>query len=182
MEAQTIPAGQTGQVRVPTGPADLVSVGELVEVLRDELASHHKLLQLEMSKREAIIARNGELLKQAALEQAQELHKIDLLESRRDKLARGILHSDEDLRLARIIESDAISAPEKKELGRYQMALQSALGELKKISEVNARMLIDSRDLFKAMLSSLSGKNPHLGSTSLTTGSGTRPVLIDANC
>lgn len=153
-----------------------ISVAELVEVLRDELASHHKLLQLEISKREAIIARNGELLKQAALEQAQELHKIDLLDSRRDKLARGILREGDDLRLTRIIESDAVSAPEKKELGRYQAALQSALGELRKMSEINARMLIDSRDLFKAMLSSLSAKNPnrdHVGS---------RPMLVDANC
>lgn len=163
-----------------------ISVAELVEVLRDELASHHKLLQLEMSKREAIIARDGELLKQAAAAQAQELHKIDLLESRRERLARGILHSEDDLRLARIIESSAVSAPEKKELGRYQAALQSALGELRKISEVNGRMLIDSRDLFKTMLSSLTARNPHHehGSVpgSLARGMSSRPMLVDANC
>lgn len=152
------------------------SVGALVDVLRDELSAHHKLLQLEISKREAIIARDGERLKQSAGEQAQELHKIDLLESRRDQLARKILHSTGDIRLSEIIESEAISAPEKKELGRYQIALQTALAELKKLSEVNARMLIDSRDLFKTMLSSLASKNPH------RDYAGSRPVLVDANC
>ena len=59
-------------------------VGELVDVLRDELSAHHQLLKLELTKREAIIARDGEVLKQSANDQARELHKIDLLESRRD--------------------------------------------------------------------------------------------------
>ncbi len=152
------------------------TVGELVEVLRDELAAHHKLIQLEMTKQEAIIARNGELLKTSAGEQAKELHKIDLLESRRDKLARQIMHTDQDPRLAEIIESAAVSAPEKTELGRYQTALKAALSELKRLSELNASMLIDSRDLFKTMLSSLAGKHPHHERV------GSRPMLVDANC
>lgn len=151
------------------------TVGELVEVLRDELVAHHKLIQLEMIKQEAIIARSGQKLKEAAGEQAKELHKIDLLESRRDKLARQILHTNTDLRLSQIIESEAVSAPEKTELSRYETALKAALGELKRLSELNARMLIDSRDLFKTMLSSLAGSHPHGERT-------TRPVLVDANC
>jgi hypothetical protein len=151
------------------------SVGELVEVLRDELVAHHKLIQLEMTKQEAIIARSGQKLKDAAGEQAKELHKIDLLESRRDKLARQILHTHKDLRLSQIIESEAVSAPEKTELTRYETALKAALGELKRLSELNARMLIDSRDLFKTMLTSLAAKHPG-------RDAGSRPVLVDANC
>lgn len=152
------------------------TVGELVEVLRDELAAHHKLIQLEMTKQEAIIARNGNSLKDAAGEQAKELHKIDLLESRRDKLARQILHTDEDLRLAQIIESELVSAPEKTELSRYETALKAALGELKRLSELNARMLIDSRDMFKTMLASLAARHPQ------AERGGSRPMLVDANC
>lgn len=151
-------------------------VTDLVEVLRDELAAHHRLLQLELTKREAIIARNGEKLKQSAGEQAKELHRIDLLESRRDQLARKILPEQKEIRLTEIIESATVSAPEKKELSRYNMALKSALAELKKISEVNSRMLIDSRDLFRTMIMSLAGRgeqNSHAAS---------RPVLVDANC
>lgn len=151
------------------------SVGQLVEVLRDELAAHHKLLHLEMAKRDAIMARNGDLLKQTSGEQAQELHRIDLLESRRDRLAQNIMHSDKDILLTDIIASDAVSAPEKTELSRYQNALKSALAELKKISEVNTRMLMDSRDLFKTMLSSLAGKSSNQPYTS-------RPIFVDANC
>lgn len=151
------------------------TVGELVEVLRDELVAHHKLIQLEMTKQEAIIARSGQKLKDAAGEQAKELHKIDLLESRRDKLARQILHTNADLRLSQIIESEAVSAPEKTELTRYETALKAALGELKRLSELNARMLIDSRDLFKTMLTSLAAKHPG-------RETGSRPVLVDANC
>jgi len=150
-------------------------VGELVEVLRDELAAHHRLIQLEITKREAILSRDGERLKQAAMEQASELHHIDLLDSRRDRLAQRILCREDNLRLADIIASEAVSAPEKKELGRYHDALQAALGELKRLSETNARMLIDSRDLFKAMISSLAG-HAH------AERAGSRPVLVDANC
>ncbi len=160
------------------------SVGELVDVLRDELSAHHQLLKLELTKREAIIARDGEVLKQSANEQARELHKIDLLESRRDRLAQKILYGERsrtmpgraDVKLTEIISSDAVTAPEKKELSRYHMALKSALAELKKISEVNSMMLIDSRDLFKAMIMSLAGKDAH------KERSGSRPLLVDANC
>lgn len=154
----------------------IMPVSELVEVLRDELAAHHHLLQLELAKREAIIARDGEKLKTSAGEQAKELHKIDLLESRRDKLAQQILPAGSDIKLSKIIASDAVSAPEKKELGRYQMALKSALAELKKISEVNANMLIDSRDLFKTMIMSLAGKGGQ------REHAASRPLLVDANC
>lgn len=151
-------------------------VGELVEVLRDCLAAHHKLIQLEITKREAILARDGERLKQAAQDQAGELHHIDLLDSRRDRLARNIMHRDRDIRLAHIIESEAVSAPEKKELGRYHNALQAALSELRRLSEINTRMLSDSRDMFKAMLASLTGRHPHAERAQA------RPVLVDANC
>jgi hypothetical protein len=153
-----------------------LQVGELVEVLRDQLAAHHRLLQLEMSKREAIIARDGELLKTSAGEQAKELHRIDLLESRRDKLVGKIMPGQADAALAEIMQSESVTAPERQELGRYLSALRSALFELKKLSEVNARMLIDSRDLFKTMMLSLAGRgegNEHKVS---------RPVLVDANC
>ncbi|MBS0618250.1 MAG: flagellar export chaperone FlgN [Spirochaetes bacterium] len=153
-------------------------VEELVIVLRDELAAHHKLLQLEMAKREAIVARDGELLKTSAGEQAAELVKIDLLESRREKISRKIIAQEQpgEIRLTDIIASTAVSAPEKKELGRYQSALRAALVELKKLSDINARMLVDSRDLFKEMLASLAGRNLEYG------GVRTRPVLVDANC
>lgn len=156
--------------------AHSASVGELVEVLRDELSAHHQLLKLELTKREAIIARDGEVLKQSANEQARELHKIDLLESRRDRLAQKILPGKADVKLTEIISSDSVTAPEKKELSRYHMALKSALAELKKISELNSRMLIDSRDLFKTMIMSLAGKDGH------KERSGSRPLLVDANC
>lgn len=159
-----------------TTTAAHLPVGELVEVLRDQLAAHHRLLQLEMAKREAIIARDGELLKKSASEQANELHRIDLLESRRNKLVGKILPGQADAALAEIMEAESVTAPEKQELGRYLSALRSALFELKKMSEVNARMLIDSRDLFKAMMLSLAGRgegNEHKVS---------RPVLVDANC
>ena len=122
--------------------AHSASVGELVEVLRDELSAHHQLLKLELTKREAIIARDGEVLKQSANEQARELHKIDLLESRRDRLAQKILPGKADVKLTEIISSDSVTAPEKKELSRYHMALKSALAELKKISELNSRMRV----------------------------------------
>ncbi|HNJ65286.1 MAG TPA: flagellar export chaperone FlgN, partial [Turneriella sp.] len=102
-------------------------VSELVEVLRDELAAHHRILQLELTKREAIIARDGEKLKTSAGDQAKELHRIDLLESRREKLAERILPGQAAVNLSLIIQSDAVAAPEKKELSRYQMALKSAL-------------------------------------------------------
>lgn len=151
-------------------------VGELVEVLRDELAAHHRLLHLELAKREAIIARDGEKLKASAGEQAKELHRIDLLESRREKLAERILPGQSAVHLSLIIQSDAVAAPEKKELNRYQMALKAALLELRKLSEVNTRMLSDSRDLFKSMLMSLAGKGAD------RQHAGTRPVLVDANC
>lgn len=156
--------------------AGSASVGELVDVLRDELSAHHQLLKLELTKREAIIARDGEVLKQSANEQARELHKIDLLESRRDRLAHKILPGQSDVKLSEIISSDFVSAPEKKELSRYNMALKSALTELKKISELNSKMLIDSRDLFKTMIMSLAGQDAH------KERSGSRPLLIDANC
>jgi hypothetical protein len=151
-------------------------VGELVEVLRDELAAHHRILQLELTKREAILARDGEKLKSSAGEQAKELHRIDLLESRREKLAERILPGQRTVNLSLIIQSDAVAAPEKKELSRYQMALKAALLELKKLSEVNTRMLSDSRDLFKSMIMSLAGKGAD------RQHAGTRPVLVDANC
>lgn len=151
-------------------------VGELVDILRDELSAHHQLLKLELTKREAIIARDGEVLKQSANDQARELHKIDLLESRRDRLAQQIMPGKADVRLSEIISSDAVSAPEKKELSRYHLALKSALAELKKISELNAQMLIDSRDLFKTMIMSLAGKDGR------KERSGSRPLLVDANC
>jgi len=151
------------------------AVSELVDVLRDELAAHHKLLHLEMAKREAITRRDGEALKATANEQAQELYHIDLLDSRRDKLASQIMQHEGDVLLSQIIDSENISAPEKKELGRYQNALRLALGELKKISEVNTRMLIDSRDLFKTMLASLA-------SSKTDSSARPRPVLVDANC
>jgi len=151
-------------------------VGDLVEVLRDQLAAHHRLLQLEMTKREAIIARDGELLKKSATEQANELHRIDLLDSRRNKLVGKILPGQADAALAEIMESGAVTAPEKQELGRYLSALRAALFELKKLSDVNTRMLIDSRDLFKTMMLNLAGRgqgNEHKVA---------RPVLVDANC
>lgn len=151
-------------------------VSELVEVLRDELAAHHRILQLELIKREAIIARDGEKLKASAGDQAKELHRIDLLESRREKLAERILPGQANLNLSLIIQSDSVAAPEKKELSRYQMALKAALLELKKLSEVNTRMLADSRDLFKSMIMSLAGKGADRHQA------GTRPVLVDANC
>ena len=151
-------------------------VGELVDVLRDELSAHHQLLKLELTKREAIIARDGEVLKQSANDQARELHKIDLLESRRDRLAQQIMPGKADVRLSEIISSDAVSAPEKKELSRYHLALKSALAELKKISELNSQMLIDSRDLFKTMIMSLAGKDGR------KERAGSRPLLVDANC
>ncbi len=172
------PAPVAGEATLPDAAklnANL-PVGDLVEVLRDQLAAHHRLLQLEMSKREAIIARDGELLKKSAGEQAKELHRIDLLESRRNKLVGKILPGQADAALAEIMESGSVTAPEKQELGRYLSALRSALFELKKLSEVNARMLIDSRDLFKTMMLSLAGRgegNEHKVS---------RPVLVDANC
>ncbi|MFO1470380.1 MAG: hypothetical protein U1F27_05005 [Turneriella sp.] len=75
---------------------------------------HHQLLKLELTKREAIIARDGEVLKQSANDQARELHKIDLLESRRDRLAQQIMPGKADVRLSEIISSDAVSAPEKR--------------------------------------------------------------------
>lgn len=156
--------------------AHAASIGELVDVLRDELSAHHQLLKLELTKREAIIARDGEVLKQSANDQARELHKIDLLESRRDRLAHKILPGQSDVKLSEIISSDFVSAPEKKELSRYNMALKSALTELKKISELNSKMLIDSRDLFKTMIMSLAGQDAH------KERSGSRPLLIDANC
>lgn len=156
--------------------AGSASVAQLVEVLRDELSAHHRLLKLELTKREAIIARDGEVLKKSANDQARELHKIDLLESRRDKLAQQILPGSADAKLTEIISSDAVSAPEKKELSRYHMALKSALTELKKISEINSHMLIDSRDLFKAMIMSLAGSDAR------RERSGSRPLLVDANC
>jgi hypothetical protein len=56
------------------------------------------------------------------------------------------------------------------------MALKAALLELKKLSEVNTRMLSDSRDLFKSMIMSLAGKGAD------RQHAGTRPVLVDANC
>lgn len=151
-------------------------VSDLVEVLRDQLAAHHRLLQLEMAKREAIIARDGELLKKSATEQANELHRIDLLDSRRNKLVGKILPGQADAALAEIMDSGAVTAPEKQELGRYLSALRAALFELKKLSDVNTRMLIDSRDLFKAMMLNLAGRgqgNEHKVA---------RPVLVDANC
>ncbi len=151
-------------------------VSDLVEVLRDQLAAHHRLLQLELAKREAIIARDGELLKKSATEQANELHRIDLLDSRRNRLVGKILPGQADAALAEIMESGAVSAPEKQELGRYLSALRAALFELKKLSDVNTRMLIDSRDLFKAMMLNLAGRgqgNEHKVA---------RPVLVDANC
>ncbi|AFM12193.1 flagellar export chaperone FlgN [Turneriella parva] len=151
-------------------------VGELVEVLRDQLAAHHRLLQLEMAKREAIIARDGELLKKSATEQANELHRLDLLDSRRNKLVGRIMPGQADAALAEIMESGAVTAPEKQELGRYLSALRGALFELKKLSDVNTRMLIDSRDLFKTMMLNLAGRgqgNEHKVA---------RPVLVDANC
>lgn len=151
-------------------------VSELVEVLRDLLAAHHRILQLELTKREAIIARDGEKLKASAGDQAKELHRIDLLESRRAKLAERILPGRAAANLSLIIQSDVLAAPEKKELSRYQMALQSALLELKKLSEVNTRMLADSRDLFKSMIMSLAGKGAD------RQHAATRPVLVDANC
>lgn len=169
-------APATDGIRGAGDTAPAACVAELVEVLRDELAAHHKLIQLEMTKQEAIIARNGEKLKQSAGEQAKELHHIDLLESRRDRLARQILASDSDLRLADIIASPAVTAPEKTELSRYETALKAALGELKRLSELNARMLIDSRDMFKTMLASLAGRHPQ------AERGGTRPMLVDANC
>ncbi len=151
-------------------------VGELIEVLRDELAAHHRILQLELTKREAIIARDGEKLKSSAGEQAKELHRIDLLESRREKLAERILPGQGKVNLSLILQSDAVAAPEKKELSRYQMALKAAISELRKLSEVNTRMLTDSRDLFKTMIMSLAGKGID------RHDAGKRPVLVDANC
>jgi hypothetical protein len=158
------------------GSAAHLPVGELVEVLRDQLAAHHRLLQLEMAKREAIIARDGELLKKSATEQANELHRIDLLDSRRNKLVGKIMPGQADAALAEIMQSGAVTAPEKQELGRYLSALRGALFELKKLSDVNTRMLIDSRDLFKTMMLNLAGRgqgNEHKVA---------RPVLVDANC
>jgi len=151
-------------------------VSELVEVLRDELAAHHRILQLELTKREAIIARDGGKLKSSAGEQAKELHRIDLLESRREKLAERILPGRGKVNLSLIIQSDAVAAPEKKDLSRYQMALKAALLELKKLSEVNTQMLTDSRDLFRTMMMSLAGKGAD------RQRAVTRPVLVDANC
>lgn len=151
-------------------------VSELVEVLRDELAAHHRLLQLELTKREAILARDGEKLKSSASEQARELYRIDLLESRREKLAERILPGQSMVNLSLIIQSNAVAESEKQELSRYQMALQAALHELRKLSEVNARMLSDSRDLFKSMIMSLAGKGADRQHAT------SRPVLVDANC
>lgn len=151
-------------------------VSELVEVLRDELAAHHKIIQLELAKREAIIARDGEKLKCSATEQAEELHRIDLLESRREKIAARISPGNAKPSLSELIESEAVPAPEKKELGRYQLALRAALVELRKLSEVNTKMLADSRDLFKSMLMSLAGKRDESIEFKM------RPVLVDANC
>jgi hypothetical protein len=151
-------------------------VSELVEVLRDELAAHHRLLQLELAKREAILARDGEKLKSSASEQARELYRIDLLESRREKLAERILPGQSMVNLSLIIQSNAVTEPEKQELSRYQIALQAALHELRKLSEVNALMLSDSRDLFKSMIMSLAGKGADRRHAT------SRPVLVDANC
>lgn len=151
-------------------------VGELVDVLRDELAAHHRLLQLELAKREAILARDGERLKEAAGDQAKELHHIDLLESRRAKLSHRILPGTTDANLSDIIGANAVAAPEKKELSRYQVALKGALQELQKLSDVNARMLVDSRDLFKTMIMSLAGRGHDRSQAA------PRAVLVDANC
>lgn len=168
MRTQTIATG-------PSGIDTHMLVSELVGVLRDELAAHHKIIQLELAKREAIIARDGEKLKSSATEQAAELHRIDLLESRREKIATRITPGKMPLTLSELIASEAIPAPEKKELGRYQSALRAALAELKKLSEVNAKMLADSRELFKTMIMSLASKTEH-------NPSGMRSVLVDANC
>jgi hypothetical protein len=168
MKTQTMSKGQLDDTHT--------LVAELVEILRDELAAHHRILQLELTKREAILARDGEKLKVAASEQAKELNRIDLFESRREKLAERLLPDRGEVSLSLIIQSEKITEPEKKELRSYQSALKSALLELKKLSEVNTRMLADSRDLFKTMILSLAGKGAD------RQHSNTRPVLVDANC
>ena len=158
------------QISSPTG------IGDLVEVLRDELHAHHKLLELELKKREAIIARDGESLRSSATCQADELAKIEVLESRRELIVRHIAPESENMKLSEMISLEKISPPDKQELGRYAVALKSALTELKKISESNTQMLIDSREMFTNLLQSFAN--------SARSGQiqGTRPVFIDANC
>lgn len=169
MKIQTMSPGQ--------GKGDTHAlVVELVEVLRDELAAHHRILQLELAKREAIIARDAERLKLSAGDQAKELHRIDLLESRREKLAQRILPDKTNILLSQIIQAESVAAPEKQELSRYRVALASALQELRKVSDLNARLLADSRDLFKGMIMSLAGKGAN------RQNAVARPVLVDANC
>ncbi|MBV6493944.1 MAG: hypothetical protein LDLANPLL_01968 [Turneriella sp.] len=173
---------KTQTINAPAHGVDTSFMHDLVEVLRDTLAAHHELLHLERTKREAIIARDAKKLKEAVSAQAQELYLIDLLETRRKKLIRQSFESDE-LRLDEIIESAFFTSAEKIELTRYRDALKNALFELKLISEINAAMLVDSRDLFKTMVETLTKKSDVGTHGNLShVNSVTRPVLIDANC
>ena len=156
--------------------------------MRDLLGAHHELIRAEKEKQAAIVARDGKKLKAATEAQTQELYVIELLESRRIQYSRQFFKNEKnyidekEIRLEAILSSENISAQEKKELTRYRDALKAALAELKRLSEINAQMLVDSRDLFKAMISSLTSKDSiaTLGNPTLATA--TRPVLIDANC
>lgn len=148
------------------------TTGELAAILSEELAAHHRLLQLELKKREAILARDGEKLRQAVFEQSRELGHIELLENRRQQAVAKLLPEKNDPILSDILASEKIPEQEKSELAEYQKALRSALAELKRLSELNGKLLADSRELFQVLLSAYS---------SVQKG-GVRPVLVSASC
>ncbi len=168
-------------------------VDALVGLLRDELTSHDTLLHLERQKREAILARNGKTLKEIATAQAAELHKIELLDSQREKAVRKIMAADisGEIRLRDVIESPSVSSTQKAELSKYHTALNLALAELKTLSEGNTKMLVDNRNLFKKMIEGLAGRQGENSTHGFFTADTTpkaqtkaslRPVLIDAAC
>lgn len=134
-------------------------IGQLANILNDELAIYQEHYRLEADKADAIVARNTAVIESTSLEQETLLKTIAHYESHRKELIReyinrsGIEKSEDDISLKDIIApldehiSQQITVPGKE--------LKSLLLKIQRLQETNTTLLNDNLEFYTMLMAGL---------------------------
>ncbi|MDH5718456.1 MAG: flagellar protein FlgN [Spirochaetia bacterium] len=165
-------------------------VKELCDILKDEENSYLNLLRIEQKKQDAVLERDGKLLKNLCEEEEGEIQNIETRESKRLKFLENIAREKGVKAPQKISELEKwpdIDDASKKMLIKERQSLFEILSELDSVTNTTAKMLKDSADFFREIINEISaGENleyePHKKNQRKHLPQKKNPVFINANC
>ncbi len=126
---------------------------ELARLLEDELYLCKQLLKLEKLKNDFIITHDIEKLQHTVTKEEEYIQKLSEIEEERDKLVKEYTG---DKKLTFLIEKIPEEDKELKELLKHEKKeLVIHLKEIKKMSELNHKLLIESIQFFNYIVNSI---------------------------